>query len=296
MEKNKGYKILKIGLAGLIFLLFPVMLFSQVSRSVYFLEHLPGSNVLNPAFHPDKKFYVNLPVISSFYIGFESPFSFEQLTKEWEGGDSLYIDRETVMSTLDEKNYFSFELYNELGRFGFGTGRHYFHASITKVFSTKFSFEKEIIALLLYGNASDRFFGQRAQLDQSGLNMTSYHQFSLGYSFKVNNKLTLGTSLKYLNGAFNIWTEKAEFALFTDDQSNFEITASSDIILRTSSTISDFDNMIDQIEGYKWFDLTENHGYGFDLGLKYNPNQHFRVSASVIDIGRIKWKENVKNY
>ncbi|MCF8379115.1 MAG: DUF5723 family protein [Bacteroidales bacterium] len=296
MDHLRVHKYIWAVVLLLMVLCLPVKLSSQVSRSVYFLQHLPESNIVNPSFHPDKKFYINLPIISSFYIGFESPFSFKQLTEKWEEGDSLYIDREAVMGTLNEKNYFSFELYNELGRIGFGAGRHYFHASIAKVFSTKFSFEKELFALLLYGNADERFFGKRAQLDRSGLNMSSYHEFSLGYSYKINNKLAAGTRLKYLNGSFNIWTEKAEFMLFTDNQPNFAITASSDIILRTSSTISDFDNMIDQIEGYKWFDLSGNHGLSIDLGLKYNPQPNYELSASVVDIGKIKWQENVKNY
>jgi len=269
---------------------------SQVSRSVYFLEQLPSSSLTNPAFHPDYKLYVNLPVVSTLYLGFESPFSFDQLTAEWETGDSLYIDRETVMGALNERNYFSFEIYNEFGRIGFGAGRHYFQLGISKMFSTKFAFEKELVELFLYGNGSQRFLGKRIHLNRVGLNMTSYHEFSLGYSYRLNEKLTFGTRLKYLNGAFNVWTEKADFQLYTSAEPNFPITVSSDILLRTSSTISDFDNMIDQIEGYKWFDISGNHGYGFDLGLEFRPEENLRINASVVDFGWINWKDNVKNF
>jgi hypothetical protein len=135
---------------------------TQVSRSAYFLEQLPSSNVLNPAFHPESKFYLNLPVLSTFYLGFESPFSFDDLTAEWPGGDSLYIDREGVLKVLNSNNYFSFELYTELGRSGCGSGKHYFHISIVKKFSTKFGFQKDLAALLLFGNANPQFLGKRA--------------------------------------------------------------------------------------------------------------------------------------
>lgn len=268
----------------------------QISRSAYFLQHLPSSNVLNPAFHPEYKYYINLPVVSSFYMGFESPVTFEQLTSEWESGDSLYIDRVGIMDALDSKNYFSFEYYNELGRIGFGTDKHYFHASIAKVFSTKFSFENELVSLFLFGNADPQFFGKTMHIDQTGLNMNLFHEFSLGYSYEVNEKLTVGTHLKYLNGGLNIWTEKAEISLYTDSNPNFPLTASSSIILNTSSTISSIDNMIDQIQGYKWFDLTGNHGFGFDLGVNADLSDKFSLSASVVDLGWIKWKENVKNF
>jgi len=287
-----------IWLLGLMLVLFSmtgVQSIAQISRSAYFLQHIPGSNVLNPSFHPDYKFYINLPVISSFYLGFESPFSYSELTGEWEAGDSLYVDRETLINSLENKNYFSFEYYIELGRIGFGTGKHYFQGSIAKVFSAKLSFDSDMVALLLYGNAHERFFGKNIYFDQTGLNMNLYHEVALGYSYQVSNKITVGTHLKYLNGFLNLSTEKAEFSLFTDSNSNFPLTATSDLHINTSS-INSFDNLIDQIAHYSWFNFTENHGFGFDLGLNVNASRKFSFSTSVVDIGWIKWKKNVKNF
>jgi hypothetical protein len=269
---------------------------AQISRSAYFLNHLPASNVLNPAFHPEYKYYINLPVVSSFYLGFESPVTFNELTGKWKTGDSLYIDRAGIINSLEKKNYFSFEYYNELGRLGVSAGKHYFHFSIAKVFSTKFSFDKNLVALFLFGNADERFFGKNTFFDQTGINMNLYHQMALGYSFQVSDKVTLGTGVKYLNGSINILTKKADLSLYTDNTSNFPLTASSDLHINTSSTISSFDNMIDQVSGYGWFDLTKNHGFGFDLGINVNASEKFSMSASVVDFGWIKWKDNVKTF
>ena len=269
---------------------------SQVSRSVYFLEQVPASSILNPSFHPTCNFYFDMPLLSSFYLGYESPFTFDELTKKWETGDSLNIDRETVLDALGKRNYFSFEHYTTLLRAGFRVKNHFIQLSISKAFSTKFSFGKDLATLFLYGNADKRFFGKEASFTGTGLNMTSFHEFALGYSVEIANKLTLGTHLKYLNGNFNIWTEKSDFMLYTDEGSNFPVTASSDISIHTSSTISSFNNMIRQISGYSWFDLSQNHGYGFDLGLDFEPNSQLSLSASIVDLCWIKWQENVKNY
>lgn len=283
---------------GLIISLFGTLsLKAQVSRSVFFLEQVPSSSVINPAFRPNCNFYINLPLISTFYIGFESPFSFDDLTNRWESGDSLYIDRETVLNRLNDKNnYFSFELYNEIGRAGFRVKNHFFHFSVAKVFNTKFSFEKDLIKLVLYGNANPELFGKHLEFDDTGLNMTSYHEMALGYSYRINEVLTIGTRLKYLNGDFNIWTERADFTLHTSDEPNYPITASSDIILHTSSTITSFNNMIRQIEGYKWFDFSGNHGYAVDIGFDLMPSEKVKISASVVDLGKINWNENVKTF
>ena len=287
---------LHIWLGFVFLLLFYGSLSAQVSRSVYFHEKLPEASVLNPAFRPSYNFYVNLPLISSFSIGFESPFSYSELTSEYENGDSLYIDRDEIMDALEDKNYFSFELYNELGRAGFRLGQSFFHFSMAKVFSTKFAFEKDLATLLLYGNGNDELIGKQLSFDNTGLNMTSYQQLALGYSIKIGEKFTVGANLKYLNGGFNIWTEKAEVYLYTANESNYPITASADIQIHTSSNISDFDNLISQVEKYPWFDFTKNNGFGFDLGFEFEPSQTYKLSASIVDIGWIKWKENVKNF
>ncbi len=288
---------LRIGLFFAMFLLlFANVLNAQLSRSIYFHEQLSESSIQNPAFSPSSKFYVSLPIVSTLYVGFESPFSYDHLTEEWETGDSLYIDREAVLAQLDDVNYFSFEIYDKLAGLGFGAGKHFFTLRAATVFSTKFAFEKDLIKFVLYGNGSEEFLGKHTTLSKTGLNMTLYKEFSLGYSFQVNEKLSIGTNLKYLNGDFNIWTEKAEFKIFTDDQTNFPITASSDINIHTSSTISSFDNLIYQIGNYSKFDFTENHGYAVDFGVKYEPNEKFKLSASVIDLGKINWTENVKNF
>lgn len=292
---NRSNSHTLIVIAILLFL-FSSTLSAQVSRSVYFQEQLPEASVLNPAFRPHYNFYVNLPLISSFSIGFESPFSYSELTSEYENGDSLYIDRDEIMDALKEKNYFSFELYNELGRAGVRLGQHFFHFSIAKVFSTKFAFEKDLATLFLYGNGSDQLIGKQLSFDNTGLNMTAYQQFALGYSIKIGSRFTVGANFKYLNGGFNIWTEKAEFNLYTSNESNYPITASADIRVHTSSDISDFDNLIHQVEKYPWFDLTGNNGFGFDLGFEFEPSKDYKLTASVVDLGWINWKENTKSF
>lgn len=298
--RKKNYKPLRLFFTGFIAVFFliaqSISVSGQVSRSSYFLEQVPSSAILNPAFHPTCNFYLDMPFLSSFYLGYESPFTFDELTRKWETGDSLNIDRETVLGVLDKKNYFSFEHFNTLFRGGFRVKNHFFQLNISKAFSTKFSFEKDLAALFLYGNADEQFFGKELYLSGTGLNMTSYHEFTFGYSIEIAGKLTIGTHLKYLNGNFNIWTEKSEFMLYTEDDSNFPVTASSDIAVHTSSTISSFNNMIRQITGYRWFNLSDNNGYGFDMGLDFEPDEMVSISMSIVDLGWITWKENVKNF
>ncbi len=66
--------------------------------------------------------------------------------------------------------------------------------------------------------------------------------------------------------------------------------------IKTSSSLTSFDNLIDQVEKYKWFDLSNNNGWAFDVGGSYKFSEKISASLSVIDIGKITWKDNLKTY
>ena len=270
---------------------------AQVSRSAYFYDNLPVANTLNPAFSPYGKLFISLPVISSTYIGFNSPVNYSEITEKGTADDYLYIDRQSILNNLDEVNVLAMNFYTTLGQVGIRSNRHAFQISLAKILSVDFTLEKEFVKFLLYGNASQEFIGRDLTFSKTALNSSLYHEFAFGYSFDLNNKITFGTKLKYLNGAANIYSENTTVQLFTQDDLSLAITAASDIAIHTSSTYGYLDKMGDQdMNQYLWLDLSNNHGFGLDLGVKYTPLPMLKLSLSVIDLGRIYWKENVKSY
>jgi len=270
---------------------------AQVSRSTYFYDYLPVANTLNPAFSPYGKLFISLPVISSTYIGFNSPLNYSEITEKGIADDYLYIDRQSILNNLDEVNVLAMNFYTTLGQVGIRSNRHAFQISLAKIWSVDFSLEKEFVKFLLYGNASQEFIGRDLTFSKTALNSSLYHEIALGYSFDLNNKISLGTKLKYLNGAANIYSEKTKLELHTQDDLSLAITAASDIAIHTSSAYGYVDKMGDQdMNQYLWLDFSKNHGFAMDLGVKYTPLPMLKLSLSVIDLGRIYWKENVKSY
>jgi hypothetical protein len=270
---------------------------AQVSRSAYFFDHLPVANTMNPAFTPSGDLFISLPVISSIYIGINSPLKYTEITEKGIADDYLYIDRQSILDNLNDVNVLAFNLYSTLGQVGIRSNRNAFQISIAKIWSTNFFLEKDFVKFLLYGNASDEFLGKNLTLEKTGLNSTLYHEFAFGYSYDLNNKISLGAKIKYLNGAANIYSEKTKLDIMTHDDLSYAITASSDIAIHTSSSYGYLDKIGDQdMTQYLWLDFTKNHGYAFDLGVKYIPINNLKLSLSVIDLGKIMWKENVKSY
>lgn len=266
----------------------------QNTRSVFFMRDLPQASRTNPAFTPESRFYFGVPTLSGIYFGFENGFSFNDLVAERDD-DSLYIDRDRLISKLKDKNYLSLEFADELGFAGFAFGKNYIGFSVTRVFSSKLGFSDDFIKFLLYGNGNEDFLGKNVQMDGPGLNIISYREHAISYAREINENLTAGIRLKYLNGNFNIQTESSYFDINTDPDT-YAILAKTDIVINASSELSEFDDIETHAREFPWFEFKENHGWGFDLGVNYKVNDHLSLSASFIDAGSIRWKENVENW
>jgi hypothetical protein len=230
-------------------------------------------------------------------VNVNSPLNYDELTEKNYDDDQIYFDKESIINSMDDVGVISFELYQALGRVGYRYKAHGFHFSMAKVASTNLSLEKNFLKFLLYGNGSEDFLGQEVTFDKTGISASLYHEFGFGYSYEINNDLTVGVKLKYLNGAANIWTEKAMMKIYTEDQTNYSITASTDLILHTASGYGEFDSIeFDNINQFLWFQFFNNHGFGGDLGVKYFPVKKLKLSASIIDLGFIRWKTHINTY
>ena len=134
-----------------------------------------------------------------------------------------------------------------------------------------------------------------------GLRMSHYREYGIGYARDLmEDKLTVGGKVKYLYGMENISTKKADLTLHTDPE-NFSLTMNSEFdvnfagipVIVTDTSIA-ADSTYKFTTGSYLF-KKPNHGFGIDLGANYKINDKFRVSASVIDLGFIKWKEYATN-
>lgn len=271
--------------------------FSQVSTSVYFMDHLPAANSLNPSFNPQNNFYIDLPLISSLYFSTELPFTYSQFTQRNVDDDKLYIDKTGIINSMDEVGSLSFELSTVLLRSGIKYRQHFINFSVAKVFASDISLERDLLGFMLFGNGNEANLGKQLTFSKTGFKASFYNEFAMGWSTRFSDKFTAGIKLKYLNGVLNAWSEKAELNVFTDPENNYALSVSTDLLIHTSATKGyledlDFDNPTE----YLMVKFSSNHGFAGDIGLSYRPVEKLQLSASVVDLGMISWKENVKSY
>ena len=247
----------------------------------------------NPAFIPDQKFFIGIPVLSGVQSAYANPFSYNDIIDR-DSYDSITFKVENFLVKIAKND--QLRLYSNLDILSMGThisnGRFFIGFSVRERLSQHIMIPENLGNLLWYGNAAPQFFGKHVNIAPS-VNVTAFDEWGASFSgYAMNRKMTWGGRLKYLSGRINTTTKKAEFDLFTDT-STYKIQIRSDFELRTSG-IDDIEHYMNQRVSSLVF--PGNNGFGVDLGLTYQFNDHIGISASVLDIGFITWKSNTMTF
>jgi outer membrane protein OmpA-like peptidoglycan-associated protein len=264
---------------------------SQQDFVMYNMQFVPQRTYTNVANLPASKVNIGLPIISSMYFNVgNSGFKYTDLIRK-RHDDSLYIDTENMLSKLNPNNYLTGSVQSDLISVGFKVKeKNYISINITEKVHTRFRYPKDLIEFAWRGNG--------ALLDRElhfnlGFNMMHYTEYGASFTRQINDKLSIGGRLKYLNGKENIWTEKFDVRLTTESK-HFAITAQSDILINTAGVADT--TAFQNFSPTKYMFKRSNNGAGADLGANYKLNDKFSFSASVNDIGFISWNAHVRNY
>ncbi len=285
MKKITHYLLLSIGF------IWSYTLSAQQDLTLYNMEMNPQRLSVNPAFFPAySKVNIGLPVISSTYFNLSnSGFKYSDLVKHYNNDprykDSLYVDYNNMLSKLKANNYLTTALQIDILSFGFAVKKNYFSFNITEKANFSFRYPKGFMQFIGQGNGG--LLGQDVNFN-FGIDFTHYREYGLGYSRKVNDKLTVGGKVKYLYGMENVQTETSDISVNTDP-TNFAITAQANVKINSSINTGNFN-------ASQYLFKKKNNGMGIDLGAEYKLNDKFSFSGSLIDLGFIKWNQDVTTY
>lgn len=265
---------------------FPVASFAQLDISMQQLSMTHQRSYTNPALVPDVKLHIGLPALS-YINGSLSNSGFKGKDFFTVEGETLTLGFGNMIDELKDKNSFATTLSGDLFSMGFKTGSGYFSMNITEKFKSNFSYPKDFFEFIYYGNGA--VLGEEMSFD-FGLNMLQYSEIGLGYTQSFKDKLYIGAKFKYYVGRLSVETNEAYFNITTAKE-DFTLRATSSVDINTSYLNTD------EVDHYEFRDvMTGNRGFGFDAGAVYKLNEKIQFSASVIDLGYIKWFDNVTNY
>jgi hypothetical protein len=266
---------------------------------------VPQSHLLNPATQPRCGFYLGLPLVSPLQLNVEnSAFSVNDVL--WYDGDSTITfmhpdaDQDKFLDNFGKSNYISTDVSTNIVSFGFRSGDMYFTYEITQRVSIRASYPGDMIRLALKGNEE----GDEFDLSGFGVNAFSYLELSMGVSRKLSDILHVGYKSKILFGQANMSTKRTDITLTTDEdwivRSKFDINATLPGVIIPTDADGNFKyDDIDFEEDLQTSDYikmaTGNFGLALDLGVHFKPIEKLTLSASILDLGFIKWKNYTFN-
>ncbi len=302
-------KLFKISLY-LIFIFGSTTVFAQ-DNLLYNMSHVPQQMQTNPAKQPACKVFIGFPALSSIYMDINNTgFVFKDNFKK------IYIKNENkwmpdiskLRNVLDTKNTLDFQFQMDLLNFGFRFNQTYFISlSLGTKIDQRFTYPRGWTDIPNHGNWDINETPINLGFSE---NFMAYNELGVGLSKEFFSGLTVGVKVKYLSGISNISTKSMKLDWTTqngvEEDEFYDWTFNTDYEIRTSGPAdwefvkNDTTGIIDSIDvknedniSYSKYGLSSpNKGFGFDFGVDYKINNMFSVSASVIDLGYIKWNDN----
>ena len=172
-------------------------------------------------------------------------------------------------------------------------GKNRFSANITEHVQGRQRYDGSIFQLAIAGNEP----GQTLQFGNFETDAIHYREFGLGFNRSFlpdeneEDKLVVGTRVKYLFGLANVQTQYADVSLTTGTEEElYALTTRANVHVNTSG----LGLLEEDQEAYIY--NTQNTGFGIDLGGTYQLNDRISFAASVINLGAITWKEDARSY
>jgi hypothetical protein len=272
---------------------------SAQPNTLSYMKGIPQTKDINPALYGiNKGFYISMPGLSKIDLSVNtSGFTYNDIIHKGTGqyADSLVVDFEKFHDRLAKKNFLREMLAYSPLEFGFKVKSHFFGLSISEKLYSDQVFGKGFVSLIKDGNAA--FIGQDFNTGKIGINGAVYHQLALNYGKELNDKLTIGGAAKILFGLAAVRTKTMNLEIYTPaDASRLDIKAEGEVYLSAPVELTyDDDGMLEsvssEIEGADAILNFGNPGFAVDLGAAYQLNEKLQLSASIIDLGFISWKE-----
>ena len=280
---------------------------AQVSNSLYFMQGVPQTNRINPAYQPDCDLYIGIPFLAPLRTEeTSSPYAWSDLIYPHPTQDSLITflhplgDKDAFLNKLKPMNYVLSHSGSSWLSVGFRTEIGFFAVDVTTRFDGSLYVPGDLGMLLVNGTED----GKTYNLDGLSTDWMGYDEVSVGWSGAILDNLNVGVRGKVLFGVGNIATMNSNLSLTTSQDSwhilsDMHFAASlpfADVTYDEEGRISDI-ALKDEVENLDPWQLpkyafnTRNFGLGIDLGVEYRPMDNLLLSASFLDLGYIKWKD-----
>ena len=281
------------------FLLFTTQSYSQQNNTFYLMHDVPQTNLLNPAVQIKCKWFVGIPLLTSTQLNYSnSTFSFNELFSQ--SGGSASLDIGSFYENIRKTNLLSTELHLDLISVGYRRNEYYITFNIAEKINMGLTYPGSIMELAWKGNT--QFLDETAEFNNLRTHSVYYREYSLGVSKVWDTYNIFGVRAKLLFGKAGIYSGKSEMSLYTDP-TTFNLEIEGDVTVNSSFPIIINQDANGNISGITMGNIDylsflmngKNKGFALDLGWIHQYNENITLSASLLDLGFIRWQTDVNN-
>lgn len=281
---------------------------AQNSQVLYFLN-LPQNHLLNPALTPSNPIYVGLPGLSGInvnvtnnFVDFSDLFSEGmEVSKETFAFLDPDFDRDKFLDKIKDLNYIEPKASVQLLGFGMTLNNGlYVFLDIIDNAQVNLVFPRDLIRLAFLGN--QEFAGQTFNLSDTRADFNYYREIGFGAAKNITPKLRIGAKARLLFGIAggSLQNSALNLTVNQDFTNSLEANMALDVSGPVNFLDEDSDGIIDKVdfdddEADRFFTNFKNAGFGLDIGAQYSLNDRIIISASITDVGFIRWKSNLTN-
>jgi hypothetical protein len=270
--------------------------FSQNKQVLYDFAGVPQTLLLNPGLETNYKYHIGVPLVSGFsseigVTGFavSDIFSIDNsnitdkinaVLNAIDSSNFLKINAQIEVFSagfrFDKKTYLSFGFYQELDAIGY--------------------IPKDVFTLANEGNLA--YLNKTFSVSQLLYKLDVLGVIHAGITRKISDKLTLGGRFKIYSSALNLESSDNSGTFTTNLGSNniyVHHLESINTNFQTSGLISNNEYISDPSTYLKNTFLGGNLGVGVDFGLTYHITPQLQFSGSLLDVGFVHHKKNIKN-
>lgn len=269
------------------------------SNLLYYPSHEQfNASVYNPAFLTEqRKFTFSIFPVGGMDIGYNAPALIDKMVFKVLKGDSLNQASKDVFNGLVKKGLFYQNFEAAILTFGYNNPDvGAFDFRIREVEQFQNNFKGDLTRFLTDPESQTIFIGLPQRVPAQLLH---YHEISLGFAKEVlRDKLTVGIRAKLYLGessfvsGLSVNTRLQNDTFHVSTAGMLHVSAPLQVVLK-DGILQPF-VLEDNFSAGKYITNTKNIGAGFDLGLVYKINDQANISASVTDLGKINWKNNLK--
>jgi Family of unknown function (DUF5723) len=285
---------------------------AQNSQVMYFMN-IPQNHLINPALRPSNSIYIGLPVISGINVNINNNFvNFSDVIIKGQPKDSIIsflhpdYNVDKFLAKIKDRNFFNPESMIQLLGVGFSVGKDgYVFIDINDRMESNIVLPGDLFQLALKGN--EGFSGSKIDLSSLRADIKYYREFGAGYSRNITDKLRIGVKGKLLFGIAAASIDNKSLGITVNDDYSQSIDANLSVNISAPLNVyMDSNNHIDSLKfddkrfktGSGVVDFLsgkKNLGFGMDIGATYDVNDRISLSASITDLGFIRWTRDVTN-